>query len=129
VSKNDFHNRSCSYCLTVTRRVSLVDQEMYTLLWHPSSSRRFNGVRVTQFLIICSILSSTIIVLIFLFILAIVLYVFLRTTASDGVRVTRSLVVCPFSFDHCVVRPSSNYGVCYPYAIFKLSIDNISGPC
>ena len=29
----------------------------------------------------------------------------------NGVRVTRSLVVCPFSFNHCVICPSSIYGL------------------
>ena len=49
--QNDYHIGSCSYCLTETRRVSRVEQELYTLLWHPSSSRHFSGVGVALCLI------------------------------------------------------------------------------
>ena len=49
--QNDYHIGSCSYCLTETRRVSRVEEELYTLLWHTSSSRHFSGVGVALCLI------------------------------------------------------------------------------
>jgi len=30
------------------------------------------------------------------------------------------IVVCPLSFDHCTICPSSIYGFWLPYGIFKL---------
>ena len=55
----------------------------------------------------------------------------LKGTWEYGVRVTLSLVLCvsfvdhclsfcPFSLDHCVICPSSNYELGLPFNIFKL---------
>jgi hypothetical protein len=40
--KYDFHIRWCSRCLTITRRVSRVEQEQLTLPEHPSSPSIFS---------------------------------------------------------------------------------------
>jgi hypothetical protein len=68
----------------LTRRVSLVEQELLTLPEHRSSPPVFSGVRVTW---------------------SLVLYVCF---------VDRCLSVCTFSFGHCVVWSSSIYGFWLP---------------
>jgi hypothetical protein len=61
------------------------------------------------------------------------------TSVFSGVRVTWSLVLCvcfvdrylsycPFSFGHCVVFPSSIYGLWLPFGIFKLFLRDITLP-
>jgi len=60
-----------------TGRVSLVEQELLYLPEHLSSSRGFSGVHVTRSLVLCVSF------------------------------VDHCLSFCPFSFDHCVVCPSS----------------------
>jgi hypothetical protein len=74
-----FLNYSC-YAPGLTRRVSLVEQELFTITEHPSSPPDFSGVRVTR---------------------SLVLYVCF---------VDRCLPFCTFSFGHCVVCSSSIYG-------------------
>jgi hypothetical protein len=74
----------------LTRRVSLVEQELLTLPEHMNSTLVFSGVRVTRSLALC---------------------VFF---------VDRCLSFCTFSFGHCVVCPSSIYGFWLPLGIFKL---------
>ena len=64
----------------LTRRVSLVEQELLTLPEHLSSPPGFSGLRVTR---------------------SLVLYVCF---------VDRCLSLCPFSFGYCVVCSSSIYG-------------------
>jgi hypothetical protein len=64
----------------LTRRMSLVEKELLTLLEHMSSPPVFSGVRVTR---------------------SLVLYVCF---------VDRCLFFCTFSFGHCVVCSSSIYG-------------------
>ena len=64
----------------LTRRVSLVEQELPTLPEHLSSTPVFSGVRVTR---------------------SLVLYVCF---------VDRCLSFCTFTFGHCVVCSSSIYG-------------------
>ena len=64
----------------LTRRVSLVEQELLTLSEHASSPPVFSGVRLTRSLLLCVCF------------------------------VDRCLSFCTFSFDHCVVCPSSIYG-------------------
>jgi hypothetical protein len=68
----------------LTRRVSLVEQELLTLPEHLSLSPVFSGVRVTRSLV-------------------------LRVCFVD-----RCLSFCTFSFDHCVVFSSLIYGFCWP---------------
>jgi hypothetical protein len=68
----------------LTRRVSLVSQELLSLPEHLSSPPVINGVRVTR---------------------SLVLYVCF---------VDRCLSFCTFSFGHCVVWSSSIYGFCFP---------------
>ena len=43
----------CSPCLTVTRQMSYVEQELLTLTENWSSSQFFNGVHVTRSLVLC----------------------------------------------------------------------------
>jgi hypothetical protein len=79
----------CSWLITgfvtrLTRRVSLVEQELPTLPQHLSSPPVFSGVRVTR---------------------SLVLYVCF---------VDRCLSFCTFSFGHCVVCSSSIYGFWLP---------------
>ena len=75
----------------LTRRVTLVKQELLTLPEHLSSSPVFSGVRVTR---------------------SLVLYVCF---------VDRCLSFCTFSFDHCVFCSSSIYQFWLPpFGIFKL---------
>jgi hypothetical protein len=64
----------------LTRRVSLVEQELHTIPGHRSSPSVFSVVRVTR---------------------SLVLYVCF---------VDRCLSFCTFSFGHCVVCSSSIYG-------------------
>ena len=64
----------------LTRRVSLVEQELLTFPEHLSSPPVFCGVRVTRYLVLCVCF------------------------------VDRCLSFCTFSFAHCVVCSSSIYG-------------------
>jgi protein-S-isoprenylcysteine O-methyltransferase Ste14 len=68
----------------LTRRVSLVKQELFPLPEHLSSSPIFSGVGVATYLVFCVIF------------------------------VNRCLSFCPFSFGHCVVCSSSIYGFWLP---------------
>jgi hypothetical protein len=78
----------------LTRRVLLVEQELPTFPKHLSLPPVLRGIRVTRYL---------------------VLYVCF---------VDRCLSFCPFSFGHCVVCPSSNYGLWLPlWYIQTLLID------
>jgi hypothetical protein len=84
-------SRSCphSWLITgfvtrLTRRVPLVEHELLALPEHTSSSLGFSGVRVPR---------------------SLVLYVYF---------VDRCLFFCTFSFNHCVVCPSSIYGFWLP---------------
>jgi hypothetical protein len=79
----------------LTRRVSLVKQELLTLPEHMSSPPVFSGVRVTR---------------------SLVLYVCF---------LVRCLSFCTFSFDHCVFCSSSIYGFWLPFGIFKLVLSTI----
>jgi hypothetical protein len=74
----------------LTRRVSLVEQELLTLPDHLSSPTILSGVRVTWSLL---------------------LYVCF---------VNRCLSFCTFSFGHCAVCSSSIYRFGNPFGIFKL---------
>ena len=60
----------------LTRRVPLVEQELFILLEHMRSPPVFSGVRVTRSLVLCVCF------------------------------VDRCLSLCPLSFGHCVVCPS-----------------------
>ena len=73
----------------LTRRVSLVEQELLTLPEHLSSLLVFSGVRVTR---------------------SLVLYVCF---------VDRCLSFCTFYFGHCVVCSSSIYGFWLPFWYFQ----------
>ena len=68
----------------LTRRMSLVEQELLTLLEHLSSSPVFSGVRVTRSLVLCVCF------------------------------VDHCLSFCTFSFGHCVFCSSSIYGLWIP---------------
>jgi hypothetical protein len=75
------HSRLITGCVTrLTRRVSLVEQELLNFLEHLSSQPVFSGVRVTRSLVLCVCF------------------------------VDRCLSFCIFSFGHCVVCSSSIYG-------------------
>ena len=52
---HDVNIRWCSCCLTVTRRVSLVEQELLTLPEHLSLPRVYCEVRVTRSLVLCGV--------------------------------------------------------------------------
>jgi hypothetical protein len=66
----------------LTRRVSLVEQELPTLPEHLSSPSVFSGLRVTQSLVLCVCFVDLVCPFV-LFLLAIVLSVLLRYTDSD----------------------------------------------
>ena len=69
------------YVTRVTRRVSLVEQELRTLpAAHMSSPLVLSGVRVTRSLVLCVMFCGSVFDL---FLLAIVLSVLLRFTNSD----------------------------------------------
>jgi hypothetical protein len=79
------HSRLITGFITrLTRRVSLVEQELLTFPEHLNSASVFAGVRVTR---------------------SLVLYVCF---------VDHCLSFCTFSFDHCVVYSSSIYGFWLP---------------
>ena len=86
-SSRSFPRSSCitGFVTRLTRRVSLVEQELLTLPEHLSSPPVFSGVRVTR---------------------SLVLYVCF---------VDRCLSFCTFSFGHCVVCSSSIYGIWLPF--------------
>ena len=73
------------FVISLIRWVSLVEQELLTLSEHLSSSPVFSGVRVTRSLVLCVCFAD------------------------------RCLPFCPFSFDHCVVCPSSIYEFWSPF--------------
>ena len=70
---------SISKCISVTRRVSLVEQEHLTLPGHRSSSAVFSGVRVAQSLVFCEVFCRSL----FVFFLFVVVLTVLQLTASD----------------------------------------------
>ena len=78
--QHDFHITWCSCRLTVTRRVSHVEQELLSLPEHPSSPPVFSGVRVALSLVFCVMFCGC------------------------------CLSLRSFSFGYCVVCPSSIYG-------------------
>jgi hypothetical protein len=80
----------------LTRRVSLVEQELHTLPEHLSSSPVFNGVRVTPSLVVCVCF------------------------------VDRCLSRCTFSFGHCVVCSSSIYGFWLPLWYLQTLLNSLS---
>jgi hypothetical protein len=79
--QHDFHIRWCSYRLTVTRQVSDVELELLNLPGHTSSFPCFSGVRDAQSLAFCVCFVDRLSFVLSL--LAIVLSVHLRFTASD----------------------------------------------
>ena len=79
VVQHDLHIRWCCR-LIVTWRVSLVEQELLTLPDHLNTPPRFLWVRVGRSLVFCGVFCISLLVL---FLLAIVLSVLLRFTASD----------------------------------------------
>jgi hypothetical protein len=87
------------WCLTPTRRVSLLEQELLTLPEHMKSSRVFSEVSVTRSLVsyIC----------------------FVDRWFSFF------FPFCSFSFGHCVVCTSSIYGSDYAFGMFKLFLQLI----
>jgi hypothetical protein len=124
----------------LTRRVSLVEQELLTLPEHLSSPSVFSGVRVTRSLVLyvcfvdCCLSFCTFfwsLCCLFFFDIWIPITPLVYSNSSypgfSGVRVTWSLVLgvfecfvdcclsfCPFSFGHCVVCPSLIYGFWLP---------------
>ena len=75
------HSRFITQFVTrLTRRVTLVEQELLILPEHMSSPSVFSGVRVTRSLVLCMFCRSLLVP----FLLAIVLSVRLRYTDSDG---------------------------------------------
>ena len=75
------HSRPITgFVARLTRRVPLVEQELFTLPEHLSSPAVFSGVRVTRSLALCVCF------------------------------VDRCLSFCTFSFGHCVVCSSSIFG-------------------
>ena len=100
---------NCSYSTgnnlktRLTRQLPLVEQQLLTLPEHMSSSPVFNGVRVTQSLVLCICF------------------------------VDRCLSFCTFSFGHCVVCSSLIYWFWLPlwylqidYSVYIITINSIS---
>ena len=84
-----------------------------TLPEHLSSPPVFSGIRVARSFVFCLMFGRSSFVL---FLLTIVLSVLLHFTASDcpfGIF-KLFLCLCPFSFGHCIVCPSSLYGFWLP---------------
>ena len=89
---------------------------MLTLSEHMSSSSIFSRVRVAQSLVFCVVFCRSLFCSFVIFLLAIVLSVLLRFTASVypfGIF-KLFLSFCHVSFGHCVVCPSSIYCFCLP---------------
>ena len=80
----------------LTRRVSLVEQELLTLPEHPSPPPNFSGVRVTQSLVFCVMFCRLLFVLL------------------------------SFSFGNCVVCPSSIYGLWFPLWCLQTVVELLS---
>jgi hypothetical protein len=66
-SVQHFCVRWCSYRVTVTRRVSLVDEELIPLPEHPSLSSVYSGPRVSQSLVFCLMFCKLLVVLLSFF--------------------------------------------------------------
>ena len=108
--QHDFHVKWWSRRLTVTRRVSRVEQKLLTLPKHLCSPLVLSGVRGARSLVVCVVVCKSLFVLLSLFfwplcclffcLLAIVLSVLL-------------------SFGHCVVCSSLFTASDYPFGIFK----------
>jgi hypothetical protein len=88
----------CNSVAKVTRRVPHVEQELFTLPEHMNSHPDFSKVRVAWYLMFCVVFYWSLFVL-FLFLLAIVLSVFLWIT---------------FTFGYCIVCISLNYFFFWP---------------
>jgi hypothetical protein len=109
--QHDFHVKWWSRRLTVTRRVSRVEQKLLTLPKHLCSPLVLSGVRGARSLVVCVVVCKSLFVLLSLFfwplcclffcLLAIVLSVLL-------------------SFGHCVVCSSLFTASDYPFGIFWL---------
>jgi hypothetical protein len=56
--------------------------------------------------------------------LSLTLYSLCTVPTVFCMNIVDCLSFCPFSFDHCVVYPSSIYGFCLPFDIFKLFLIN-----
>ena len=78
--EHDFYIRWCSVPLTVTLRVSHVEQKLLILPKHLSSSPNFSAVRIARSLVFCVNFCRSLSVL---FLLTIVFDVISRLTASD----------------------------------------------
>jgi hypothetical protein len=74
--QHDFHTRLCFCHLTVTQRVSHVDQELLTLPEHPSLPSVFIGVRVSRCLVFCVMFCRSLFVLLSFYIWPFCIYGF-----------------------------------------------------
>ena len=98
------------FVTTVTRRVSLVKQELPTLPGRLSSPPVFCGVSVARSLVFCLVLWRSLFVL---FLLAIVLFVSLRFTGSDCPYGVFKLFIFIWSSPICCIA--------YHFQIFKVN--------
>ena len=101
------------FVTTVTRRVSLVEQELPTLPERLSSPSVFCGVRVARSLVFCLVLWRSLFVLLSFFLLAIVLFVLLRFTGSDYPFGVFKLFLFIWPFPICFIA--------YHFQIFKVN--------
>jgi hypothetical protein len=83
IVQHDFHIKWCSCRLTVTRRVSLMEQELLTLQKHLLSPLVLSEVLITQSLVSVELCRSLFILTYVCFLLDIVLSTLLRFMASD----------------------------------------------
>ena len=60
--QHDFHIRLCLCCLTATRRISHVEEELLTIPKHTSSHPIFSGVLVARSLVFCVIICRSLFV-------------------------------------------------------------------
>ena len=71
--QQDFHIRWCSCCLSITRRVSHVEQEPLTLPEYMSSPPVFSSVLVARSVVVCVMFCRSLFFLLSVILLAIVL--------------------------------------------------------
>ena len=66
-SEHDFNIRRCSSRLTVTKRMSLVEQELFIIPERMTSLSGFSGVRVAQFVVFCVVFCRSLFLFLSLF--------------------------------------------------------------
>jgi hypothetical protein len=103
-SEHDFNIKRCSSRLTVTKRMSLIEQELHIIPESMTSLSVLSRVRVAQFIVFCVTFCRSLFLLLSLFVCPLYCMSFVHCIVC---RLSIVLyVVCPLycmSFVHCIV--------------------------